>query len=855
MKRFIIGLLAALVLTLALAGIAAAAQVKTTVGNQTFYKTTPQRVYDNSTGWNNVFNADDVSNYPNEIYLPNESNPAGYRIHTNYAKNTDACASCHATHTAAGKSLLQWYSVYDTCMACHDGTVTSTYNVVLGKIGASDKPAYGGVFGTGPEEFASNHNAKGALTISAAPGGSTNLTAEAGTVGNSTVYSWAPAFGCESCHSPHGQGANARILNPDPNYAQSTKRAASYTNYTLSRVDDGDVYYVAYANNATKQDPMLLIQGYPYSSNQKFYVDNGEKVLNTDLTLSNADGYTKITFTTDPGAGAAVTATFTPSLKVTMQINNYLGNGGDENVIHKTGLNNFCGACHTDYNTSDEKNAGKNPAQEVNGKYSEAYRHAVGYKYSGAGGVKNMKFEWTSGDEGTGSAYVTCLTCHVAHGVNKGYWTLTLNDTTSAAFFQNESYAVAELAEVAGSSALKRKPNMGTCESCHAKEEGNEGYADSTGLPPVQPAATTVDVPVTEAFIGEYTDNFVGSAACASCHKDYLAGWKETLHAKPIGTCGENEYAYSCHLNGAKVMGRTPNITGTPLETAFDLNTGSAGWDSGDVTEYGVDAGITCESCHSSGKRHILNPSSKNIIKPVTFYSKVLSCAKCHNNYDEYLKGWPTINADTTSSQLGFSNTHGGPYSYDNSAHYQQKIVDCTTCHDPHGKNSEGKQLRLTYAKLCSSCHDAVDTLANTMGPKYGHPIAGGTYDHSFKFSYAAGTTGVPTTISSVTTTIVSGINSKASINAGTPLVLKLVPVVRDNQGIQLTGDATKVYISSVTNSNASGGGNFYSEPNQAAGTVTVSSVRTTTPGRVNISVKSAFKPSAAASTFLTINP
>ena len=57
-----------------------------------------------------TFTADGVTNYPYEIYLPNETNPASYRIHSNYAKNTDACASCHATHTAVGDSLLQWYS-------------------------------------------------------------------------------------------------------------------------------------------------------------------------------------------------------------------------------------------------------------------------------------------------------------------------------------------------------------------------------------------------------------------------------------------------------------------------------------------------------------------------------------------------------------------------------------------------------------------------------------------------------------------------------------------------------------------------------------------------------------------------
>ncbi|GAV25924.1 doubled CXXCH domain protein, partial [Carboxydothermus islandicus] len=80
---------------------------------------------------------DGVTYYPNEIYLPNEANPAQYRIHSNYSKNTDACAACHATHTAVGGSLLQWGSVYDTCMACHDGTISTTYDVERGVIGTT----------------------------------------------------------------------------------------------------------------------------------------------------------------------------------------------------------------------------------------------------------------------------------------------------------------------------------------------------------------------------------------------------------------------------------------------------------------------------------------------------------------------------------------------------------------------------------------------------------------------------------------------------------------------------------------------------------------------------------------------
>ncbi|GAW92426.1 S8 family serine peptidase, partial [Calderihabitans maritimus] len=54
-----------------------------------YYLATPTRdVYGNS-----YFNPDNFTNYPYEIYLPNETDPASYRIHTSYTRDTDACAS------------------------------------------------------------------------------------------------------------------------------------------------------------------------------------------------------------------------------------------------------------------------------------------------------------------------------------------------------------------------------------------------------------------------------------------------------------------------------------------------------------------------------------------------------------------------------------------------------------------------------------------------------------------------------------------------------------------------------------------------------------------------------------------
>ncbi len=240
MRKLSIMVMVCLALVMVFAGEAFAEQAKYTKadGQSGYLPTTVTTIYDIYGTINPTkFTADGTTNYPYEIYLPNEQRPDKYRIHSNYSKNTDACASCHATHTAVGKSLLQWYTVYDTCMACHDGTVTTTYNVEDGKIRNSDQPAFGGMFGTGQEEFVSNHNVTGALEIAAAPGGS-SVANDIYIVGQNQEEKyqktqWASEFGCESCHSPHGQGGNARILNADPNFVKTAEAGTKTYNSNI----------------------------------------------------------------------------------------------------------------------------------------------------------------------------------------------------------------------------------------------------------------------------------------------------------------------------------------------------------------------------------------------------------------------------------------------------------------------------------------------------------------------------------------------------------------------------------------------------------------------------------------------
>jgi|GEM_PF-2148194 len=123
------------------------------------------------------------------------------RTHGTYQNNTNSCASCHQTHTGAGKDLLIKKGVYNTCSACHDGTL-GFYNVF--------SPSTAGTFGGTHSPVDGNpsvHLANGTLPVSVAPGFNDYSS------GNPVP---ADAFDCAGCHAPHGSYSD-RILHYSPN--------------------------------------------------------------------------------------------------------------------------------------------------------------------------------------------------------------------------------------------------------------------------------------------------------------------------------------------------------------------------------------------------------------------------------------------------------------------------------------------------------------------------------------------------------------------------------------------------------------------------------------------------------------
>jgi len=392
-------------------------------------------------------------------------NVQGQRTHGEYANDTNSCASCHKTHTASGRQLLVKNGIYNTCAACHDGTL-GFYNVF--------QVSNAGTFGGNPDKAVGNaslHMATGVMKVSAAPGGNRTST-DAGT--------WGKDFTCASCHAPHGSYSD-RLLHYNPNGIGKTDPAQGGKLMAGQEVTlDTGKYYAVKPGTTTKVTGPFLY-GYTHATPKVYWSmiwydanGNGTKdiVINaatgkpgigteyfapSDPTKSFNDifevNYRGGFFTDEAGYIAAQGLDVSkfrwdvaPATVVKMTQNDIapasaqaLGLPVTEVTGYQSGANNFCAACHTDYNS--------NSAKAPTGTFSQAFRHKI---------VQGLK----AGMVGEGTSMV-CLTCHFAHG-------------TDVSIMKDARDNAITTPDVNASSALKRYTNMSVCWKCHTDSKGEQ---------------------------------------------------------------------------------------------------------------------------------------------------------------------------------------------------------------------------------------------------------------------------------------------------------------------------------------------------------------------------------------------
>jgi predicted CXXCH cytochrome family protein len=459
--------------------------------------------------------------------VKNDGSVGTHRTHGEYQNNTNSCASCHQTHTAESKSLLFKNGVYNTCTACHDGTL-GFYNVFEG--------SNAGTFGGTHSGNMSVHLATGAVKISAAPGGKANGTG-----------SWTGDFTCASCHSPHGSYSD-RLLHYNPNTMGINTKADGGIGVKGAAVSEG-----VPTSGVTDASPEYVIVRETATSYGLTKADVG--ITNDDAVTTDDDAFaaTKVVSlyklkkaTTSPVAPAQYVKDTNPWLygyefqtiggkrtkvyytgfsETTMSDSdlNKVWNYDDKSIhvmfgkgyayttgtdLDKIVIGNIARAYVTklalepnpDYTLEDygvqitKNNQATLLATSGKGVAVSAYCsscHTDYYGHSGDGEVLDGKGTGTWNQayrHSTDSDSYTCVRCHYAHGTDvtvmkdaeghtvdeivtdtTGFYWPEITDAT-----ERKTKATDYMLDKNPSSALKRFTNMAVCWSCHTSSKADQ---------------------------------------------------------------------------------------------------------------------------------------------------------------------------------------------------------------------------------------------------------------------------------------------------------------------------------------------------------------------------------------------
>lgn len=425
---------------------------------------------------------------------------SGDKVHGQYTNNTNSCASCHQTHTAAnGEALLFKDGVYSTCSACHDGT-TGAYNSFAPA--TADTPDE--ISGTFDVKTAGHngslHEADGSLQISAAPGGNNNPDTSKGSVGVST---WGQEFDCASCHAAHGGGSTPNVsennLNLDPmGWAQvaystannDTKNGKLFQNlvinttvpttfstpyivvkktlavgdlsatdktkygylYSRAGLVAGDKVIQTYRWDGSKYvaDYSLWLRdvghvGAPFTNANTAFKAGSTDITNT-LNVVWRDGFAYGKGNTNSASALDSVTSAQIAIGVDVETTNDIASlfdSANKDYVVDSGLqmSKYCASCHTDYLSTTRTNE--------TGVYTTAHRHA------------------------TAQDRLSCVRCHFAHGSEAKIMKDANDETyfTKTAAGMTDAAAISYLLDPNPSSALKRYTGMSVCYACHGQGE------------------------------------------------------------------------------------------------------------------------------------------------------------------------------------------------------------------------------------------------------------------------------------------------------------------------------------------------------------------------------------------------
>ncbi|MGJ7920303.1 cytochrome c3 family protein [Neobacillus sp. LXY-4] len=432
-------------------------------------------------------------------------NLAGHNTHTSYQNNTNSCASCHQTHTAKGDQLLFADGVYNTCTACHDGTLGFLNVFSDGSVTADTAVTMSGAGTFGGTHGSSVHMANDSVQIKAAPGGNPADLTDADTSDDKVRGTmWGESFNCASCHAPHGSYSD-RLLQYNPNgigampvasggnqlvnipvvddlsgqtaavvllrteeapvdghgkvtIAQYNKSGATYVKTTApwlygydnrtdetkywTRLMDGSTGISSYNKNVYFDFEHAEVYSVNQTGADKLKLADEGFIARPVVVQMAKEGYETIQSAYWSGADIAKFGG-----KTAQELKDLGYTVDASNVVKNVGvkMSQFCAACHTDYLVANSSSGGSHFGDET-----AAYRHS------------------------TNSDSYTCVRCHYGHGTDayimKDALGRTIKDLVAevgGTYEGDEAGALAYMQDNNASSALKKFTNMSVCWACH----------------------------------------------------------------------------------------------------------------------------------------------------------------------------------------------------------------------------------------------------------------------------------------------------------------------------------------------------------------------------------------------------
>ncbi len=259
----------------------------------------------------------------------------------------------------------------------------------------------------------------------------------------------------------------------------------------------------------------------------------------------------------------------------------------------------------------------------------------------------------------------------------------------------------------------------------------------SAGLCAMVAAAQTGDAnPYGRQAMQPASNNFVDPAACAACHKVVVKDFANNPHCKlTLIHDGKDAICASCHGSGsAHAEGGNVNLIFDPSTAmAKDVDRKCQACHGGKHSEFERSihsrANVSCIGCHSihsaGAPRHLLKVEQPQLcfqchsdVKPqfsAPFHHEVeerlIDCTDCHDAHGAYEEG--TLPSSTWQFNV-CTKCHtpaAGPFVYEHAA---VKAEGCTACHFPHGGPNPKMLIQSSVNTICQQCH--LPSLNSTAG-------------------------------------------------------------------------------------------------------------------------------------------